>query len=240
VDHDRPVNLDERNHFRDLIKRRINGEPTAYITGCREFMSLSFLTDPRVLIPRADTEILVEESITILDHCQQQATVADIGTGSGAIGVSIAYYVPGTLVYAVDAEQGALEVAQANARRHGVDSRMFFLQGHLAEPLAAIRFDLITANLPYIPSGEIAQLPLDVRAYEPLKALDGGRDGLDLYRELIPQSSRLLLPGGSILLEISGRAQAEALKPILETCGFNYYVHKDLGDRDRVLVGRKE
>lgn len=240
VQHDRPVNQEERASFREMIKRRIKGEPTAYITGQREFMSLPFSVDRRVLIPRPDTETLVEESIRLLRGYKGEARVLDVGTGSGAIAVSIAKYVPHARVFGVDVSKEALEVAQGNAVLNGVETRVFFIHGHLLETITSSeQFHLIVANLPYIPSEKMADLPREIRDFEPRGALDGGPGGLVFYQELLPQAFGHLSEPGFLLLEVGDSIQVEVLCQCLDGYWSSHYVLKDLGHRDRVLVLKK-
>lgn len=239
VQHDRPVNQEERTRFREMIKKRINGEPTAYIVGQKEFMSLPFKVDPRVLIPRPDTEVLVEEAIRLLNGMDGDLRIADIGTGSGAIAVSIAHYLPQTTVWAVDIDPEAVCVAEANAVRNGVESRIQFVIGNLLEPVAEEKYDLITANLPYIPSEQMPKLPNEVKNFEPARALDGGSGGVRLYRELIPQAIQCLNEGGYLIMEILDQQQAEDVSGALIQGWAENYVLRDLGGRERVVVARK-
>jgi len=239
VQHDRPANQEERACYRDMVKRRVQGEPAAYITGQREFMSLPFVVDRRVLIPRPDTEILVEESIRLLRGYKGEVKVLDVGTGSGAIAISIARYVSQAVVYGVDISQDALEVAQTNAIQNGVETRVFFSSSDLLENVPGGPFQLIAANLPYVPSEKMKNLPKEIREYEPWGALDGGPDGLVFYKRLIPQAFDHLSEPGFLMLEVGDSAQAEELCQYAGDSWSGYYVLKDLGHRDRVLVLKK-
>ncbi|MEW6624215.1 MAG: peptide chain release factor N(5)-glutamine methyltransferase [Bacillota bacterium] len=204
--------------FYELIKLRQTRYPLQYITGIQEFMGFEFKVSPDVLIPRGDTEVLVE---SVLDKGLPETglTVVDVGTGSGAIAVSLAKFRPYWQVYATDASEAALRVASENSSRHGVE--ITFLQGNLLEPIRnlAIKPHIIVSNPPYIAASEIPDLMKEV-LYEPRVALDGGIDGLEVYRKLIPQSFELLQPGGSIFLEI-GSSQGEAVAEICADHGFN-------------------
>jgi len=202
----RQLSSTELTDYRQLIERRAQREPLAYIVGHKEFYGLDFFVDTRVLIPRPETELLVEKAIEI---SQRQSVIADVGTGSGAIAVSLAVHLPQALIYATDVSSAALEVAARNCRRHGVQDRVHLLQGRLLEPLPG-PVDLIVANLPYVSEVEWAQLPPEIRCYEPREALYGGPDGLDHIRRLLAQARGYLKPGGSILLEI-GATQGEAV-----------------------------
>lgn len=239
VQHDRPANQEERASFRDMIKRRAQGEPTAYITGQREFMSLPFMVDQRVLIPRPDTEVLVEESIRLLRGFRGEVKALDVGTGSGAIAISIARYVPQAIVYGLDISEDALEVARANAELNGVGSRVFFSLSNLLDTVTGGPFQLIAANLPYIPSEKMMSLPREIRDYEPWGALAGGPGGLAFYRKLLPQALKHLSDPGFLLLEVGDTAQAEELGKYTGDSWSGYYVLKDLARHDRVLVLKK-
>ncbi len=188
---------EDNGRYRGLVERRVAGEPTAYITGGREFYGLDFDVDRRVLIPRPESELLVEEAIRL---GQRGATVfADVGTGSGAIAVSLAVNLPGAVVYAIDISQDALDVASCNIRKHRVEGRVSLLRGDLLAPLPG-RVDVIVANLPYVPRAQLAAV--NTRGYEPLIALDGGVDGLDHIRRLADRAIEKLNSGGSLLLEM--------------------------------------
>ncbi|MGE5396000.1 MAG: peptide chain release factor N(5)-glutamine methyltransferase [Chitinophagales bacterium] len=239
VEYDRPANEDERAIFRDMVKRRVRGEPSAYITGQKEFMSRPFNVNQSVLIPRPDTEVLVEECIRLLRERSGKKVVADVGTGSGAIAVSLAFYVPETVVYAIDISRPALEIANSNAVLNGVDERIFFEEGDLLAPVSFMKFDLIAANLPYIPSDDISELQVEVSEYEPKIALDGGLDGLAIYRRLLPAAFTNLKKDGYLLIEIGGEEQRIALAALLDQMNINYYVLSDLGGRERVMVAGK-
>jgi release factor glutamine methyltransferase len=221
--------------FWELVERRCLGEPVAYLTGCKEFMGLDFKVVPSVLIPRPETELLVETALALLPPAP---LVIDVGTGSGAIAVSLASFLPESIVYATDCSGEALDVAGDNAVRHGVGARVRFYRGDLLEPLAGIvpvgGADLIAANLPYISSAELAGLPRSVRQFEPVLALDGGKDGLELYRRLIPTAAVLLKKGGLLLLEI-GFDQAGDMLKLLKT-GWAADIVKDLAGLDRLVV----
>ena len=195
--------------FCDLVARRAAREPLAYLLGHREFYSLDFLVDRRVLIPRPETELLVEEALRLAAILPSPFRIADVGTGSGAIAVALAVHLPQATVYALDASPAALAVAAANARRHGVAGRVRCLAGDLLAPLPE-PVDLIIANLPYVAADEWAALPPEIRDHEPRRALDGGDDGLALIRRLLATADSYLRPGGAILLEISAEQGAAA------------------------------
>lgn len=195
---ERELSLEQEETFWSFIKRRLNGEPTAYITGHREFYGLDFYVDSRVLIPRPESELLVEEALVI---ARPHATyvIAEIGTGCGAIAISLALNLPETRIYATDISVPALEVARINCRKHGVEDRVRLLQGDMLDPLPA-PVDLLIANLPYVKKSEISQTGLS--DFEPQLALDGGPDGLKKIHRLCRQAGRKLNPQGCLLLEI--------------------------------------
>ncbi|SHG93429.1 release factor glutamine methyltransferase [Thermosyntropha lipolytica DSM 11003] len=237
TNYDLPVNQKERELYREWIKRRVKGEPTAYITGSKEFMSLEFKVTPHVLIPRPDTEILVEEALHLANRWQEKVRICDVGTGSGAIAVSLAYYLKRAHVYATDISEEALKVAEYNAQKHGV--KVVFKAGDLMQPLAGEeKFHIITANLPYISEEEYIKLSPSVRDYEPKSALLAPGDGLDLYRSLLPQAWELLYAGGYLLMEI-GFNQGEKALAMAEKWG-KAEIIKDLAGRDRVVKLLKE
>jgi release factor glutamine methyltransferase len=234
---DRPLLGPELASFRELVKRRQGGEPVAYLTGHKEFWSLDLLVDPRVLIPRPDTETAVEEALERLKESAPAAPrIADVGTGSGALALALKKTRPEATVYASDLSADALAVARANAERLGLE--ITFLQGSLGEPLRALeKLDLITANLPYVRAGDIPSLAPEVRS-EPLLALDGGADGLDLVRALVTAAPALLAPGGALVLEI-GQGQAEDTAGLCRAAGLeDVRTRADLGGIDRVVSGR--
>jgi len=192
------LSAEQENDFWHLVQRRLSGEPTAYIAGHREFYGLDFFVDRRVLIPRPETELMVEEAIR-LAQTHNIATVADIGTGCGAIAISLAVNLPRIKIYASDVSAGALEVARLNCEKHGVAGRIQLLRGDILAPLAE-PVDLILANLPYVTEQEVSTSAL--ADFEPRLALDGGSDGLDGIRRLCEQAADRLNPQGGMLLEI--------------------------------------
>ena len=197
-----------------LTKRRINREPLAYITGHREFYRLDFRVTPAVLIPRQETELLVDEALNFaVENQDGNISVADIGTGSGAIAVSVTVNLPSARVYATDCSKEALEIADLNSRNHGVADRITLLEGDLLQPLS-IPVDLIISNPPYIASHLLSSLEPEVRS-EPLLALDGGKEGLEVISRLLEQTPAKLKTGGSILIEISPE-QAAAVREMAE------------------------
>ena len=228
-----------------LVRRRLSHEPTAYITGHREFFGLDFLVNRDVLIPRPETETLVEASIELVHALQEGESgpavpfaplIADIGTGSGAVAVSLAVNLPTARLQAVDLSPGALAVARENAVRHGVAGRIEFLEGNLLEPLTA-PVHLIAANLPYVKTEDWRALPPELRIHEPRPALDGGEDGLDLIRRLLEAAPRYLLAGGALCLEF-GVGQQNPLLALARGSFASVTIRPDLAGRPRVLIAR--
>ncbi len=190
-----------------MVQRRLDGEPSAYIIGHREFYGLDFIVDPGVLIPRPESELLVEKTLVLAGN-YRAPVIADIGTGCGAIAVSLAVNLPQASIYATDISAIALEVAGANCRQHEVADKIRLLCGDMLEPLLE-PVDFIVANLPYVKLSDIA-----TRCPEPLSALDGGADGLEKIRRLLHQVEGRLNPGGCLLLEM-GQGQREAITSLL-------------------------
>jgi len=238
VDSQRPLVPDELARFRELVKRRRAREPVAYLLGEREFYGRAFRVDRRVLIPRPDTETLVEVGLARTATRSMSARVLDLCTGSGCIAISLALERPTTRVHAADIDAGALLVARANAHRLGA-YRVSFSQGDLYEGLQAPfgEFDLIVSNPPYIPTGDLAGLAADVRAFEPTRALDGGDDGLDLLRRVIAGARALLSPGGALAVEV-GAGEADAVAKLFAAGGYGDVTKSaDYGKVDRVVHG---
>ena len=229
-----PVRSRQHAGYQELLDRRAQGEPLPYLTGHLEFYGLDFAVDPRVLIPRPETETLVELALELISR-HPSPLLADVGTGSGCIGVALAVHAPLARVYALDLSPQALRVAQANALRHEVADRVTFIQADLLEALPE-PVDLIVANPPYVAHQDWPSLPPEVRAHEPRLALDGGPDGLDLIRRLLHQAPTYLRPAGAILVEIGatqGPAAARLARQAFATADVT--VQTDLGGRDRVL-----
>lgn len=215
---DKPLGDDELGRFRELIRRRLAGEPTAYLTGEQEFWSLPLAIEPVVLIPRHDTETLVEVVLDHLGDKQRAVRIADLGTGSGAVAVALAHELRNARVIASDTSPDAVRIATANAERNRVADRLEVRAGDLLAALAGEPpFDVLAANLPYVPSATIDGLQPEVR-HEPRAALDGGPDGLDLIRRLIAGARPHLLPGGLLALE-HGFDQGPAVRALIDATG---------------------
>lgn len=227
-----PVQL--RSYWADVGERRL-GYPLAYLTGVIEFYGLEIDVTPEVLIPRPETEILVELALA-----RQPATVIDVGTGSGCIAVTLASQLPEVMVYAIDISPSALAVARRNAEKHGVDNQIQFIVGDLLDRRPG-PVDVIVSNPPYVSADEWASLPSAIRHHEPRLALDGGADGLVVIRRLLSESQGLLERDGSLLVEI-GADQGDEVRKIAQTFfpenGTDIQVHPDLAGRDRVLEVR--
>ena len=237
VDADKNLPLEKILRFNELITRRLDGVPVAYLTGAKEFMGLSFVVNESVLIPRPDTEILTEGVGKYLRGLGGEVTFADLGTGSGAICVSILKFVKSARACAVDISAEALNVAKLNAAKFHVDDRAEFFCGDLFAPLNGKIFDAIVSNPPYIPTHELDVLQAEVRR-EPRLALDGGADGLNFYRRIISDAPRFLASGGLLAVEV-GINQASAVKTLAEAANFvDVKIFKDLAGIDRVVAAK--
>ena len=233
---ERMLNESEQASWLALLARRQGREPLAYILGHREFYGLDFVVDRRVLIPRPETELVVEHVLAWAGSRTMHLTLADVGTGSGCIAVALAAHLPMATVYALDASAHSLEVAVANVARHALGERVRTLQSDLLEQLPRPA-DAIVANLPYVRSDELPSLQPEIREHEPRQALDGGPDGLGPIRKLLAQADQHLAPAGAIFLEI-GAEQGMAACDIARQHfpNGNIQVLPDYADLDRVLV----
>lgn len=240
VHFDEPLESGELAEYRELVKQRVQHVPVAYLTGSREFMGLDFAVTPAVLIPRPETELLVQTAIERLREMDGEKIFADIGAGSGAICLSVLRYVPDARCEAVDISEEALKVAEKNAELLGVSDRISFHHGNLLEPLKGRHFRAVLSNPPYIPNSDIGGLAKEVKDAEPWLALDGGADGLDFYRRLSREAPDYLEVGGFLAMEI-GINQAQAVCRLLETEGrmSNTELYKDLAGIERVAVAWK-
>ena len=227
----------DRDRYIKNVKRLILGEPLQYITGIQEFMKLNFLVTKDVLIPRPDTEILVEEVIRKAENISNPV-ILDLCTGSGAIAVSLAKYIKNVHICAVDISSKALEIAKKNAELNGVKNNIEFIESNLFDKIKERKFDIIVSNPPYIETETIKTLSKDVQS-EPKIALDGGKDGLDFYRNIINQANNYINQNGCIVFEI-GYNQGGQVKSLLENAGFvNINVKQDLAGLDRLVIGFK-
>lgn len=231
------------DRYRGFLEERAAGRPVHYIVGEREFMGLAFTVDERVMIPRPETELLVAVAVSRLRD-QARPTVVDVGTGSGCIAISLACLMPSAAVYATELSRGALEVAEANARRHGVAGRVRFLRGDLLAGLPAAlagRVDAILSNPPYVPAFQAQQLAPEIRDHEPRGAIVAPGDGMALHRRLAAAAPAWLRPGGVLAMEVAA-GQDDAVRAMLEGSG-GYGpvgVERDLAGIGRVVWGIAE
>jgi release factor glutamine methyltransferase len=227
---DRQLTEVELTAYRALVARRAHGVPVAYLVGHKEFMALDFEVTPAVLVPNPDTEVLVQRAVALAREAARPFRVADIGTGSGCIAVAVAHYAPEVEVWATDISAEALEVAARNVAKHGLDSRVHLACGDLIEPLEGT-FDLVCANLPYLPS--TSMLPAEVIA-QPGTALYAGQGGSELVTRLLAAAPPRLKPGGRVLAELD----RSILSAVLEAADRTFAgrrIHHDLGGHERVV-----
>ena len=232
VHRDRPLTESEQDTFFSLIKRRMSNEPVGYITGTKEFMSLEFNVDKNVLIPRPDTEILVERVMSEVKSANP--VIIDMCTGSGAIAVSLAKYIPNACVFGLDISEDALKVAKTNSQKNGAD--VTFEKHDVLKPYSKITADAVVSNPPYIPTEDLNGLMSDVIDFEPSIALDGGADGLLFYRAIIKNIDSCLKDGGLLAFEV-GAGQADDVAYLMEEKLSPVTLEKDLAGIDRVVYG---
>lgn len=231
LQHDKPLNDAELAVYRTMVARRARREPLQHILGSQEFYGVDYAVTADVLIPRHDTELLITVAMTRQPDAR---TVLDIGTGSGCIAVSLVKQLPKAMVTATDISEAALAVARRNAETHG--AVIEFLGGSLFAPVTGRSFDLIVSNPPYIPTADIGTLDQEVRDYDPVTALDGGSDGLDIYRLLIPAAVEHLNPGGWLLLETGAGQSRDVIRLFMLTGSFNEPITAlDTGGIERVV-----
>ena len=233
--------------FRELVRRRAEGTPVAYLVGHKEFYSLNFRVSPDVLIPRPETEFVVIAVLDLLKRGPQQidrktVRIADIGTGSGILAVTLARHVPAARLIAVDNSPAALQIASANAREHGVQDRIEFVPSDLLAGLPSeTQFDYIVSNPPYVTTDEYAALSPQVRNYEPRQALEAGQQGTDIIGRLIPQSGERLVSGGYLLMEISPAIEPRVKELLLADSRFEVLpTVKDLSGKPRVVQAQRK
>ncbi len=227
------------SEYRRLLDRRLRFEPVAYLTGRKDFWRFTLAVGPDVLIPRPDTEVIVEEALALCLKAGLTAPrIADIGTGSGAIAIALAAEIPDAEVTATDLSPGALRLARQNAEKYQLETKIRFVQGDLFEPLSGL-FDLIVSNPPYIAEAEYESLPPGVKDFEPKTALWAGQTGLEFYEKLVYQAQSRLKSGGWLLLEI-GATQADAVEAMLAGRGYQHIaIRADYAGRPRVAKGRR-
>lgn len=240
VNLDKKLSDEELKCFNEMINDRLNGRPIAYIVKNREFMALDFYVEEGVLIPRPDTEPLVEEVIE-LSKGMKDVTIVDIGTGSGAISVSLAKYIKNSYVYSLDISDKALSIGKKNAVNNEVDDKIEFIKSDVFTGIKDrnLKLDIIVSNPPYIKKEDIKILHTQVKDYEPYIALEGGEDGLDFYRIITEKSLKYLKSNGILAFEV-GHDQANDVCTIMENHGYKkIYTKKDLQGIDRVVIGFK-
>ena len=236
---ERPISLDESETLTRDLARRLNGEPWPYICGYREFYGFNVRVGPGVFIPRPETELLVDLALEMVRifPAGRLLRIADVGTGSGAIAIALAMHLPQAVVYATDISHRALEMARGNCEDHLVEKKVILLKGNLLEAVPE-PMDMVVSNPPYIPKADLPHLSREVRS-EPMDALDGGKDGLDVVRSLVPQAISKLGKPGALVMEISpGQGEeicrlAHALAP-----EGDFTLHKDLAGRQRAVVAK--
>ncbi len=237
---DRPMSSDELARYRALIKRRVSGEPVAYLLGQKGFWSLDLKVDERALIPRPETEVIVEEALELVGE-DDEATAVDVGTGTGAIALALAKERPKLKVVATDVSEDALELARQNAADLELDERVTFVNGDLLAGVdpSVLPCELVVSNPPYVAEDERDEVMIDVKDFEPEGALFAGADGLDVIRRLIPAAFEALESGGHFLCE-HGYRQGDAMRELLEEAGFtDVHIRKDYAGHDRVARARK-
>jgi release factor glutamine methyltransferase len=243
LNYDRPMETNELAAYRACIKRRLGGEPNQYITGIQEFWSLPLRVSPDVLIPRPETEVLVEAVLEFLDKDDSNVDILDLGTGSGAIAIALARELPAARIIATDLSLAALRLAQENAKLHQVDERILFVRGDMfaAIPGASQKFRVVVTNPPYVSHAEILELPREIRDFEPRHALEGGPDGLAAIRHIVAAAPTVLSQAGGLFMEM-GAGQAESVSGlVLESHEYrSFHIRKDYTGLDRVLVAIKK
>jgi len=238
LDYEKPVQAEERAQFRELVKSRAAERiPVAYLLGHKEFWSLSLEVTPDVLIPRPDTEVLVAAALELAPDVEASLRVLDVGTGSGAVALAVASERPCAEVTATDVSKASLEVAIRNAEKLDLAERVCFLQGDLLAPVAGETFDMILANLPYVPESQESSLAPELQR-EPRAALFSGPDGLDLLRRFLTEVGPALAPGGAVLLEM-GPEQMDEVAGLCPAAGLSEQArYRDIAGRQRVLCAR--
>jgi len=247
LQYDQPLTEQEVEGYRSLIRRRLSREPIQYITGTQEFWSMEFIVNPSVLIPRPETEVLVEQAVSLSKQnpnlLEEGANLLDLGTGCGALAVVLAREFKKALIWATDLSEEALEIAHRNAERHGVRDRIEFRAGDWFTPFAgkASRFDMILSNPPYIPAEAFETLAPEVRDHEPRSALDGRAQGMYDITRILREAANYLVPGGWILMEMDPEQIPKAIQVIEETGQFTEHRRvQDYSRRYRVVMAKKK
>jgi release factor glutamine methyltransferase len=237
---DQSMNEEDLAEYRALVKRRVAGEPVAYLLGSKGFWEIELAVDERALIPRPETEVLVEEILELVGE-DSQATLVDVGTGTGAIALAVAHERPNLKIVATDISEGAIALAEDNAEALGLGGRVRFTRADLLDGVdpSVLPCEIIVSNPPYVAEDERDEVMIDVKGFEPDGALFAGADGLDVIRRLVPAAFDGLAAGGHFLCEI-GYRQGQAVKDLFEDAGFvDIAVREDYSDHDRVVRGRK-
>ena len=242
LNYDRPMETSELAAYRSCIKRRLTGEPNQYITGLQEFWSLPLRLSPAVLIPRPETEVLVQAVLEFLDKTDPNVDILDLGTGSGAIAIALARELPAARIVATDLSMAALQLAQENAKLNQVDERILFVRADMftALPGGSQKFKAVVTNPPYVSQLEIAALPREIRDFEPHHALEGGPDGLAAIRLIIAEAHTVLYQAGALFMEMGAEQAASVSALVRESQEYrNFHILKDYRGIDRVLVAIK-
>jgi release factor glutamine methyltransferase len=243
LNYDRPMQAEELAAFRTFVKRRLGGEPNQYITGTQEFWSLPFRVNPDVLIPRPETEVLLETVLEFLGSPEIEVRVLDLGTGSGAIAVALAREFDLIRIVATDSSMAALKLAQENASLNQVDSKIRFVCADMFSAFSRVpqKFAVVATNPPYVSQSEFSTLSREIRDYEPHYALDGGPDGLVAIKHIIMEAPAVLSQRGALIMEI-GANQTESVSTLVRDSQLygNYRIIKDYSGLDRVLLAVKK
>lgn len=244
LNHEMALGFPVKDLYCSLLERRARREPLSYIVGRREFWSLEFYVAPEVLVPRPETEMLVEVTLGLAKELNKNhpIKILDLGTGSGAVAVSLAKELGDVEIWATDLSARCLEVARSNALRHGVEEKIHFLQGDLFDPVKGQLnfFDMVVSNPPYVRRRELKNLPPEVREWEPKAALDGGEDGLDFYRRIMAEGHLYLVDGGFVVLEIGADMGEEVCRLSAKAVGYSARsVRQDYAGKDRIVITQK-
>ena len=246
LEYDQPVGEKDLSQYRAMIKRLVDCEPVQYITGTQEFWSMEFIVNRSVLIPRSETEILVEQALKIYreEYADKNPdiSVLDIGTGSGAIAIAVASEIEKAKICAVDISSKAIDIAKLNAAKHGMENRISFYEGDLFKPFVKDHqsFDIIISNPPYVTTKEYEDLPKKIKDFEPKLALESGDDGLSHIRVILEKACGFLNPGGCLMLEMDPLQTDSAIQIIHSSSGYTAsQVIKDYSNKDRAVIARK-
>jgi release factor glutamine methyltransferase len=243
LNYDRPMEAEELATFRTFVKRRLEGEPNQYITGMQEFWSLPFRVNPDVLIPRPETEVLLETVLEFLGSPETEVRVLDLGTGSGAIAVALAREFDLIKIVATDSSMAAVKLAQENASLNQVESKIHFVCADMFSAFSSVsrKFAVVATNPPYVSHTEFSELPREIRDYEPRHALNGGPDGLAAIKHIIKEAPAVLSQGGALIMEIGGD-QTESVSALVRDSQryARYQIIKDYSGLDRVLLAVKK